>query len=226
MAYTYKYPRPMATVDILLWRFQEENPEFLLIRRRNPPYQGQWAMPGGFVEMNENLVESAERELEEETGISGVPLSPLLSAGDVGRDPRGRTITIVYTGILSRPFPGELAGDDASDAEWFAFSKLPPLAFDHEKLLSEALSELKFNSLWRLWILLFLPERFDLMNLNQACEIILGNEKFGKSVLSIAKKINWVKEIAPAQYERVADVEMIMESKTDFLNLYWLDIMK
>ena len=136
MPYTYPYPRPMVTVDILLLRNGKSGDEVLLIQRKNPPFAGKWALPGGFIDENESLEDAARRELQEETGISGLPLTQLHAFGDPGRDPRGHTITIVYGAILPPTHPVKLAaGDDARKAAWFALDQLPPLAFDHAKII-------------------------------------------------------------------------------------------
>jgi 8-oxo-dGTP diphosphatase len=126
----------MVTVDILLLRKGKSSDEVLLIQRKNPPFADMWALPGGFVDENESLEDAAKRELREETGISDLPLQQLHAFGDPGRDPRGHTITIVYGAILPPEHPVTLAaGDDARNADWFPLGQLPPLAFDHAKII-------------------------------------------------------------------------------------------
>jgi 8-oxo-dGTP diphosphatase len=146
MTFTYPYPRPIVTVDILLLRNGTNDDEVLLIQRKNPPFANMWALPGGFVDKNESLAEAAKRELHEETGISGLMLHQLHAFGDPGRDPRGHTITVVYGAIL----PAELqvkptAADDAQKVGWFALKNLPPLAFDHAKIIPICTQILKQN---------------------------------------------------------------------------------
>ncbi|MEL6821478.1 MAG: NUDIX hydrolase [Calditrichota bacterium] len=134
--HTYKYPRPMVTVDIFLLQKQKGVPHVLLIQRKRDPFAGNWALPGGFVDQDEALDKAAERELEEETGLREMPLKQLLAAGEPGRDPRGHTISIVYGAML--PDTAKIrprAADDAADARWFALEKLPLLAFDHSELI-------------------------------------------------------------------------------------------
>lgn len=141
MAYTYKYPRPAVTADCIVVT-QDATPKVLLIQRGNEPYKGHWAFPGGFMEMNETAEECAIRELEEETGIIINKVWQVGAYSDVDRDPRGRTITIAYLAIVD----GEkeaVGSDDAAEAEWFAVDALPPLAFDHEKIMRDALDALK-----------------------------------------------------------------------------------
>lgn len=133
----YEYPRPAVSVDIVLFRETENGREVLLIKRKNEPYKGSWALPGGFVEEGEALEEAASRELEEETGLERVPLHQVAAFGDPDRDPRGHTISIAFTGGVdtSRKVKG---GDDAAEAEWHRIDKLPQLAFDHHKIIHAA----------------------------------------------------------------------------------------
>ncbi len=144
MNYTYDYPRPAVTVDIILLRNACESPQILLIQRLNPPFQNQWALPGGFVDMDETLEEAAIRELEEETGIKGVLLSQFNAYSTVDRDPRGRTISMVFSGIAKKnDIP--VAGDDAKKAQWYDIKTLPDLAFDHAEIISDMKSIMKMK---------------------------------------------------------------------------------
>ena len=135
------YPRPAVTVDIAI--FTGEVPDLLLIRRKYSPFEGAWALPGGFIQMNESLEEAILRELEEETGVSGVPLTEIGAFGDPFRDPRGRVITIAYAAILEKPMLNVKAGSDASGVAWFSTANLPTLAFDHGEIIRKALEKLK-----------------------------------------------------------------------------------
>ncbi len=142
MPYTYEYPRPMVTVDALI--FTRGAPRrILLIRRGSEPYQGRWALPGGFVEEDEDLEPAARRELEEETGLRGVALEQLRAFGRPGRDPRGRVIAVAYVGLVESVPPAVAGADDAAEARWFPVDALPPLAFDHEEIISYGLSSLE-----------------------------------------------------------------------------------
>ena len=136
--YTYQYPRPAVTVDILLFAGEK----ILLIQRKNPPFKDAWAFPGGFIEMGEGLEESAQRELCEETGLSGVQLTQLGAFGDPDRDPRGRVITVAYYSVIDIEETVISAGSDATDAHWFPITELPTLAFDRRKILATALEKL------------------------------------------------------------------------------------
>ena len=138
MAYTYKYPRPAVTVDMLVFRKQENKWQILLIRRNHAPFEGKWALPGGFMDMDETLEEAASRELKEETGLEGLALEQLKAYSALNRDPRHRTVSVAFTGIMTN---NQLlkAGDDAREAAWFPVDNLPELAFDHDRIIADGL---------------------------------------------------------------------------------------
>lgn len=142
--YTYEYPRPMLTVDVVAITKQTDQLYVLLIQRNQEPYQGSWALPGGFVEMDEPLETAAARELAEETGLAGIPLEQLHTYGDPQRDPRGRVISVVYYAFIPAGTSINLrGGSDASQVRWFPMTELPELAFDHQKIIDEALSRFR-----------------------------------------------------------------------------------
>jgi 8-oxo-dGTP diphosphatase len=131
-------PAISVTVDIVLFKQEENKTLFiLLIRRRNEPFQNAWALPGGFVEADEDLETAARRELEEETGLHAGTLEQLYAFGTPGRDPRGRTISIAYTGMAD-PESQLKAGDDAAETRWYNVMELPELAFDHREIIQKA----------------------------------------------------------------------------------------
>lgn len=133
------YERPSVTVDVALFATFDDKPHVLLVRRKGRPYAGYWALPGGFIAMDETLEQSARRELQEETGMAGVALEQLYTFGDPGRDPRTRVISVAYWGVLETPAAHPLvAADDAADATWWPLDALPPLAFDHDRILDIA----------------------------------------------------------------------------------------
>ena len=132
---TYDYPRPALTVDVALVS-REDRPRVLLIQRAKDPFAGKWALPGGFVEEGEKLIDAARRELNEETGVQVGELEQLYAAGDPGRDPRGWTVSVVFfarTDVLDAT-----GADDAADAKWFPLDTLPGMAFDHAAILRRA----------------------------------------------------------------------------------------
>ena len=136
MSYCYEYPRPAVTTDAILIVKKDNEISILLIQRGIEPYKGKWALPGGFVEMDEELEDACARELHEETGITGVPLKQLAAFGAVNRDPRGRTISVVFWAEVPSKLKVQ-SGDDAQNAKWFNLNDLPPLAFDHNKVIQE-----------------------------------------------------------------------------------------
>lgn len=137
--YCYDYPRPAVTVDIALLRREFGRVEVLLIKRGREPFKGRWALPGGFVDKDESLDHAARRELEEETGVTGVGILAQIGAfGDPGRDPRGHTVSIAFASWVE-PFHEARAADDAVEAAWHRVSQLPDLAFDHELIVAAAL---------------------------------------------------------------------------------------
>jgi len=134
--YIYDWPRPMVTVDAVVFSLSGGSTQVLLVNRGREPYKGKWAVPGGFVEIDEELEDAVARELQEETGLTGVRLEQMRTFGTVGRDPRGRQITIVFMGIATKEQTKVKAGDDAAKAEWFNIDELPEeMAFDHDEII-------------------------------------------------------------------------------------------
>jgi len=142
MPYTYDYPRPAVSVDVVLLAPAGQTLQVLLIQRQNEPFKGHWALPGGFLDIDEELPDAARRELQEETGLQIDKLLELGVFGAIGRDPRGRMISVAYLALLPTA-PVAQAGDDAAAAAWFACDKLPELAFDHAQMLERALQRLQ-----------------------------------------------------------------------------------
>ncbi|HSB08628.1 MAG TPA: NUDIX hydrolase [Blastocatellia bacterium] len=139
--YCYEHPRPALTVDIVLFHPSGAEVEVLLIKRANEPFKGRWAFPGGFVDEDESLEAAAARELNEETGLADTRLEQIGAFGDPGRDPRGHTVSVVFSGILEERIAPSPA-DDAADARWHSALNPPRLAFDHGKILSLALEQM------------------------------------------------------------------------------------
>ncbi len=136
--YTYRFPRPAVTVDILVFTTVENNKQVLLIKRKADPFKGRWALPGGFIEMDETLEIAALRELKEETNIQLSRLDQFRAFDDPDRDPRGRTISMVFYTFLESIPKNHKAGDDAAQLQWFPIENPPPMAFDHDRILAEA----------------------------------------------------------------------------------------
>lgn len=145
--YTYDWPRPMVTVDAVVFNLSGGRTQVLLINRGREPYKGKWAVPGGFVEMDEELEDAVARELQEETGLTGVQLEQMRTFGTCGRDPRGRQISIAFTGIATEGQEKIRAGDDAAEAKWFDIKELPEdLAFDHDEMIKCGIEKLRQRS--------------------------------------------------------------------------------
>jgi 8-oxo-dGTP diphosphatase len=141
--YTYEYPRPMVTTDALVFAFTDGRLDLLLVRRKQDPFKGRWALPGGYIEMDEPLAAAAARELEEETGVSGVQLDQVGAFGNPNRDPRGRTIGVAYMGVTDAAGHSPEGADDAEEARWHSVDDLPALAFDHADMVATALAKLE-----------------------------------------------------------------------------------
>lgn len=138
MPFTYDHPHPAVAADVALFRRRAGRRELLLIRRGQEPFAGRWALPGGFVHIDEDLEPAARRELLEETGLHAAELRQLETFGRPGRDPRERVITVVFIGGAADPTAEPKGGDDAADARWFDLDGLPPLAFDHAEIIARA----------------------------------------------------------------------------------------
>jgi 8-oxo-dGTP diphosphatase len=173
--YTYDYPRPALTVDIVAFSIQNQQLKVLLIERAEAPFAGTWALPGGFVKIDEDLIDAAERELEEETGIKGAYLEQLYTYGALERDPRGRVISVAYFALIpsNEPICSE-GGSDAVQAQWHPMNQLPHLAFDHQDIVKYALRRLRYKLEYTAVGFELLPETFTLTEIQHTYEIILG----------------------------------------------------
>jgi len=176
-----------VTVDIVIFTLRDDDLQVLLVKRKYPPYQGLWAIPGGYVQADESLEAAAIRELREETGIgvgdletgATVPyIEQLYTFGDPGRDPRGRVITVAYFALVPAPLATQ-AGSDASDAAWKSVRNLPEMAFDHARIVQYALKRLRYKLEYSAVGFQLLPPAFTLSELQRAYETVLG-EKLDK----------------------------------------------
>jgi len=164
-----------VTADIVIFTIRDDALQVLLVRRGIPPFEGAWAIPGGFVLPDESLDDAARRELREETGVEDVWLEQLYTFGEPGRDPRGRVITVAYFALISPDRAPPLAGSDAAEASWFPADRTPrPLAFDHEAILATALDRLRGKLTYTSIGFELLPKKFTLSQLQRVHEAILG----------------------------------------------------
>jgi 8-oxo-dGTP diphosphatase len=173
MSAMYEYPRPALTVDAVVFGLDDGELKVLLIRRDLPPFQGKWALPGGFVRVGESLEQAVRRELEEETGISQVFLEQLYTFGDVDRDPREHVVTVAYYALVKLSDHRIKAATDARDAAWFGVSEARDLAFDHDRILNVALERLKGKVRYQPIGFELLPAQFTLSQLQRLYETVL-----------------------------------------------------
>lgn len=175
-----KYERPSVTVDVVIFTLIARELHVLLVKRKRWPYEGHWAIPGGFIEMDESLEQAARRELEEETGVRDVYLEQLYTFGDVGRDPRTRVISVAYIALVRAESQKVRTSDESLDVRWFPVRALPDdLAFDHEQILGHAISRLRSKLEYTTLAFQLLPEVFSILELKHIYEQIL-DEKLDK----------------------------------------------
>jgi len=176
MPYTYKYPRPALTVDIVVFGFDGTALQVLLIERAASPFAGCWALPGGFVEIDETLEAAAARELAEETGLRGIFLEQLYTFGQIDRDPRERVVSVSYYALVGQQQHVARAASDARQAAWFEWTQRPKLAFDHNHILQVAIERLRGKIRYQPIGFELLPREFTLSQLQQLYQAILGTE--------------------------------------------------
>ena len=187
--FKYKYPRAALTVDCVVFGFDEGELKVLLIQRALPPFKGKWALPGGFVGIDETLDEAARRELQDETGIKRLYLEQLYTFGDIDRDPRERVVSVAYYALVKLSDYGVKAATDARDAAWFPVSDVPALAFDHNTILEVALARLKGKVRYQPIGFELLPPKFTLSQLQHLYEVVLrrllDKRNFRKKILAM-----------------------------------------
>ena len=188
MAFSYKYPRAALTVDCVVFGFDEGELKVLLIERALEPFKGRWALPGGFVRVDETLDGAARRELEEEAGLKNVFLEQLYTFSALERDPRERVVSVAYYALVKLADFSTKASTDAADARWFPISNVPKLAFDHANILATALTRLKGKVRYQPIGFELLPPKFTLSQLQHLYEAVMETEldkrNFRKKVLS------------------------------------------
>jgi 8-oxo-dGTP diphosphatase len=188
MPHTYQYPRAALTVDCVVFGYDEGDLKILLIQRGLDPFKGRWALPGGFVRVDETLDHAARRELAEETGLKNVFLEQLYTFGAIHRDPRERVVSVAYYALVKLSDHRAKAATDAANAEWFPVSKVPKLAFDHAEILAAALSRLKGKVRYEPIGFELLPPKFTLSQLQRLYQAALATQldkrNFRKKVLA------------------------------------------
>ncbi len=189
MSFSYEFERPSLTVDCVVFGVDRSMLKILLIERDVEPFAGQWALPGGFVRMNEDLESAALRELSEETGVTKLYLEQLYTFGAVDRDPRGRVVTVAYYALVRLADHRVRAATDARDAAWYAIDDLPPLAFDHQRIVEVARERLRGKVRYKPIGFELLPHKFTLTELQTLYEIVLerplDKRNFRKKILGM-----------------------------------------
>ena len=174
MAYTYNYPHPAVSVDIVIFTIRDDALNVLLVERGLAPHQGEWALPGGFIRLDESLKHAAWRELKEETGVNAAYLEQLYTFGHPKRDPRERVISVAYFALLPSDKLEIRAASDARNVAWFDIREVPDLAFDHDKILRKARQRLAAKIDYSTIALQLMPETFTLPQLHHVYELIRG----------------------------------------------------
>lgn len=217
MSHTYKYPRPALTVDCIVFGLDaQQELKVMLIQRDIPPFEGYWAIPGGFVRMDETLDQAALRELQEETGIHDLFLEQLYTFGDINRDPRDRTITVAYYALINLVEQEIFAATDARAANWFRISEIPKLAFDHDQILQTAIARLRGKIRYEPIGFELLPKKFTLTQLQKLYEIVLDRQldkrNFRKKILNMDLLID-TNELETGVSHRAAKLYRFDENK-------------
>jgi 8-oxo-dGTP diphosphatase len=189
MSYTYEHPHPAVTVDCVVFGHDESDLKMLLIQRGVAPFKGRWALPGGFVRLDEALEDAARRELREETGLDDLFLEQLYTFGEPRRDPRERVISVAYYALVTLAGHPVQASSDAANVAWFSISDLPPLAFDHDGIATIALRRLQAKVRYEPIGFELLPAKFTLSQLQRLYETILeqplDKRNFRKKILAM-----------------------------------------
>lgn len=189
MSFTYEYARPAVTVDCVVFGLDVADLKVLLIQRKLTPFQHSWALPGGFVRIDETLDAAARRELEEEAGVTDVYLEQLYTFGELERDPRERIVTVAYYALAKLSDHRIRAATDAMGVGWFGLDDLPKLAFDHAEIVQRAHERLRGKVRYAPVGFELLPQRFSLTQLQRLYEIILGTDldkrNFRKKILAM-----------------------------------------
>lgn len=176
-----RYERPSVTVDVVIFTLINQELHVLLVQRRRWPFEGFWAIPGGFINMDESLETAARRELEEETGVRDVYLEQLYTFGDVSRDPRMRVISVAYIALVRADAQKIRASEESTDVGWFPVRDLPEqLAFDHDQVLAYAIGRLRSKLEYTTLAFQLLPEVFSILELKHIYEQILGEKELDK----------------------------------------------
>jgi 8-oxo-dGTP diphosphatase len=204
------------TVDAVIFTIFEKELKILLVKRKYEPYKGSFAIPGGYVRISEELETAASRELEEETGVRDIFLRQLRAFGKIGRDPRGRIITVPFLALIDGEKLKLHATSDAELARWFPVYQMPSLAFDHRDIVDEALSVLRDEVVRTNIAFQLMPERFTLTELQEAYETILDKRLDKRNFRKKIKELSILKDMHETRMEgahRPAELYSFKERK-------------
>lgn len=211
----HKFKKPSVTVDIIVFTIKDDELQVLLIKRGIEPFKEKWALPGGFVRIDESLEDATKRELKEETGVENVYLEQLYTFGDPKRDPRGRVITVAYMALVNSDNLDIHASTDVSEVRWFPIKKLPSLAFDHKKILDYSLRRLRWKFEYTTVAFSLLQNKFTLAQLKNIYDLVFDKNfdkrNFAKKIiaLSILKEEGMKKDVShrpPMMYSLKKDI--------------------
>ncbi len=208
------FKRPSVTVDILIFTIQDGTLKIVLVKRGVEPFKNTWAIPGGFVHLDESLEDAARRELQEEAGLKNVYLEQLYTFGDPKRDPRERVITVAYFALIPSENINLKAATDVVDAQWFPIGELPKLAFDHNQIIKYALERLENKIEYSNIAQALLPKKFRLSKLQKIYEIILGKKLDKRNFLKKILSLNLLESTGEKELEGAHRPAMLYKFKT------------
>lgn len=197
--YTYKYPHPAVTTDCIVFGFDGTKLNLLLINRGIEPYKGSWALPGGFMKIDETAEQGAMRELQEETGVRDIYIEQLQTFTAVDRDPRERVMTIAFMAFVRQEKYEVIAGDDAAKAQWFPVNSLPQLAFDHKEIITLALDKLRWKMTYEPLAFRLLNKTFTISQLQTIYEVVF-DKRFDRR--NFHKKLTSLGYIIPTEEQQ------------------------
>ena len=211
--YCYRYPHPAVTADCVIFGLKGSSLQVVLIERGGEPYKGSWALPGGFMRINETIEEAAARELREETNLDNVYMEQFKVYSKVDRDPRERVMTVAFIAVVRPSDYRLIAGDDAQNASWFDIDNLPPLAFDHEMIITEARQHLR--EILRIKPLAFemLNRTFSMGELQKAYEILNSTSYDRRNFQRSVMEADILEELSPDDFGYVPSEESFTRGK-------------
>lgn len=207
--YCYRYPHPALTADCVIFGFDGHDIKVLLIERGYEPYKGMWALPGGFMNINETIEQAATRELHEETGLHGIYLTQFKVFSGVKRDPRERVVTVAFIALVRPELYCLAAGSDASDARWFNLDFLPPMAFDHNEIIDEAHIHLCEQLQTKPIAFELLNKQFTMSELQRVYEAITGKRYDRRNFQRKAILSGWMEEVQAEEEKNMSMYDML-----------------